>query len=66
MQPAMQIGTFVQTGVSSKMQAVVDTGEPLPVTRRGKPYTTVVPTSLWEEAEAALRRERSRGQQACK
>lgn len=54
----MQIGEFVQTGVSGKVQAVVDSGDPLPLTRYDKPHATVVPTALWEEAEAALRRER--------
>lgn len=56
----MKIGEFVQTGVSGKVQAVVDSGEPLPLTRHNKPHVTVVPTSLWEEAEAALQRERAR------
>lgn len=56
----MQIGEFVQTGVSGKVQAVVDSGEPLPLTRYDKPHATVVPTALWQEAEAALLRERAR------
>lgn len=51
--------TEFQYNSPSKLRHVVDNGEPLHVRYHGRPYTTVVPTALWAEAQAALMRERA-------
>lgn len=44
----------------NKLRRVVDTGEPLHVEYRRRPYVTVVPRDWFERAAAALAREESR------
>lgn len=62
MTAAMPVREF-QYNSPNKLRRVVDSGEPLHVELRRRPYATVVPTELWEEAEAALHRERTREQE---
>ena len=55
----MNIREF-RANLARTLDNVVQTGEPLPVTHYYKAHATVVPTTLWKEAEAALQRERNR------
>jgi|GEM_PF-6542384 len=58
----MLVGEFV-ANPSGNMRAVAESGEPLPIELYRKPHTTLVPTKLWERAQAALERETAREQQ---
>lgn len=55
----MLVTEFVN-GTASWLNQTVESGEPLHVENYRKKHATVVPTTLWEEAEAALQRERAR------
>lgn len=55
----MMVREFVR-GTAGWLNHTVETGEPLHIENYRKPHATVVPTSLWEAAESALRREQER------
>jgi len=46
-----------------ELRKTVTAGETVELTFRGHPYATVVPTELWERAQAALAREQACEQQ---
>lgn len=55
----MMVREFIR-GTAGWLNRTVETGEPLHIENYHRPHATVVPTSLWQEAEAALRREQAR------
>jgi len=58
----MQVRQF-QYNSAEKLRWVTGNRAPLHITWQHKRYATVVPTEMWEAAEAALRREQEREQQ---
>jgi|GEM_PF-4516581 len=46
-----------------ELRKTVKSGETVELTFHGHPYATVVPTELWERAQAALAREQAYEQQ---
>lgn len=60
----MQMGELFQRYGPGAVQTVVDTGEPLPLTRYGKPHAAIVANDWFERAAAALEREAAAEQEA--
>lgn len=56
----MQLGELFQRHGSGTVQAVADSGEPLPLTRYGKPCAAIVPHDWFERAAEALAEKEAR------